>query len=74
MKHKYYISCSIPSGFIGLYYCLDYTLDTIDGIQKMSEQLKKEGYDAVILFFKELEWIDRIKLSTGVINPRKIQK
>ena len=55
MKHKYYISCSIPNGFIGLYYCVDYTLDTIDGIQKMSEQLQKDGYDAVILFFKELE-------------------
>lgn len=55
MKHKYYISCSISGGFIGLYYCLDYTLDTIDGIQKVTEQLKRDGYDAVILFFKELK-------------------
>lgn len=56
MKHKYYISCSIQNGFIGLYYCLDYTLDTIDGIQKIAEQLHKDGYEnAVILFFKELK-------------------
>lgn len=55
MKHKYYISCSIPDGFIGLCYCLDYTLDTIDGIRKISERLKRDGYDAVILFFKELD-------------------
>ncbi len=55
MKHKYYISCSIETGFIGLYYCLDYSLDTIEGIQKVSERIDKEGYgNAVILFFKEL--------------------
>lgn len=55
MKHKYYISCSIETGFIGLYYCLDYSLDTIEGIQKISERIDKEGYgNAVILFFKEL--------------------
>ena len=56
MKHKYYISCCVQDGFVGLYYCLDYTLDTIDGIQKISEQLHKDGQkNAVILFFKELK-------------------
>lgn len=55
MKHKYYISCSIENGFIGLYYCIDYTLDNIDGIQKVQKQIQKDGYgDVVILFFKEL--------------------
>lgn len=55
MKHKYYISCAIQGGFVGLYYCLDYTLDNIDGIQKVQKQIKEDEYkDAVILFFKEL--------------------
>lgn len=54
MKHKYYISCSIETGFIGLYYCLDYSLDTIEGIQKISERIEKGYGNAVILFFKEL--------------------
>lgn len=56
VKHKYYISCCVQNGFVGLYYCLDYTLDTIDGIQKISEQLHNDGHkNAVILFFKELK-------------------
>ena len=55
MKHKYYISVSIPNGFIGLYYCVDFSLNTIDGIQKMQKKLKDDGYDAVILYFKELD-------------------
>lgn len=36
MKHKYYISVVIHGGFVGLYYTLNYTLDTIEGIRKVS--------------------------------------
>ena len=56
MRYKYYISAAITNGFIGLYYCVDFCLDTIDGIQKMQKKIQEDGYsDAVILFFKELE-------------------
>lgn len=56
MKHKYYISVVIQGGFVGLYYSLDYTLDTIEGIQKVSKEIHNDGYEnAVILFFKELK-------------------
>lgn len=56
MKHKYYISVVIQGGFVGLYYTLNYTLDTIEGIQKVSEEIHNDGYEnAVILFFKELK-------------------
>ncbi len=56
MKNKYYISISIPDGFIGMYYCVDFNLNTIDGIQKMQKKIRDDGYpNAVILFFKALE-------------------
>lgn len=56
MKHKYYISVVIQVGFVGLYYSLDYTLNTIEGIQKVSEEIHNDGYEnPVILFFKELK-------------------
>lgn len=56
VKHKYYISVVIQGGFVGLYYSLDYTLDTIEGIQKVLEEINNDGYEnAVVLFFKELK-------------------
>lgn len=56
MKHKYYISAVIEEGFVGLCYSLDFTLDTINGINKLVEIMKKDGYEKmVILFFKELK-------------------
>ena len=55
MKHKYYISAAIEEGFIGVYYCLDFSLDTVNGIDKLMEIMKNDGYrEIVILFFKEL--------------------
>lgn len=56
MKHKYYISVIIQGGFVGLYYSINYTLDTIEGIQKVSKEIHNDGYEnPVILFFKELK-------------------
>lgn len=55
MNHKYYISAAIEEGFIGVYYCLDFSLDTVNGIDKLMEIMKNDGYrEIVILFFKEL--------------------
>lgn len=56
MKYKYYVSAAVADGFIGLYYCVNYNLNTIEGIQKMQRAIEEDGYvNPVILFFKELK-------------------
>ena len=56
MNHKYYLSAITNVGYIGMYYCVDFDLDTVDRINKMTNKLKNDGYsNVVILFFKELK-------------------
>lgn len=51
MKHKYYISAVTSVGFIGLYYCVDFSLNTIGGITKITEMIEKDGYEKVVILF-----------------------
>lgn len=53
--YEYFVTIKEDIRILGVCYKLDYKLDSISNMIKLTEKMKEEGYEnPVILFFKQL--------------------
>ena len=55
MVYEYFISITTDTKSFGLCYKINYKLDSLDNMVKITEKMREEGYEnPVIVFFKLL--------------------
>lgn len=53
--YEYFVTVKTDTNFLGVCYKLNYKLDSIENMIKLTEKMKEEGYkNPVIIFFSQL--------------------